>query len=633
MANAPQGTFQFAGVFAEGEFQVNRSGSTLPDTITAQFNLNSVIPQYGDIRVAYGNQSILIPGCRVVRAEVQGGTGGRYREVQFQDRRWRWQYAYAFGNINIEKFFWYSDVLYNRLPAIEAINFLLGLVGETNAQFFPVDAFGRIDFDSYGNADKFYAYQVPQHFDGRTVAECLDEMLTNFNARVYLGWDNRARIFVPGFGASVPNDQRVMDYTVSVTPPVVPETVVFEFLRNTFVNDFVLEAVGYLWDTARENPSQSLVPIRSLNYGPINPQTNAIDWSLADPPSFNRIHDKRIRELCRRTIFKLYRIDSSKRISLLNPFANTSIQGLGLDFNPEDFVLDDALYVDHPMSINLRSPQKPATWKNAGIDADYNRLMFDEESRNFSVMGYFADRTLHQKNNNAAAPANYQMTGQEFAAFSDAQLRTNFPNSVYNGSFEFDAENKLVKLADALVFINRNQAGAVQTQTYQPAKLILRGSHRLRRRADMEFIRTVIPFRLNSPLSVPGLVEKVTLDETLYFSRYGGTSLSDIESKIQPYFANYVASKTVFESASVPMKGFAFDIAPDGNIPNVTFSRNSAGQCTTVVQWQKENPVIFPTYDELSSRQRMQATSTAMNQNQKRQAGKLQAFLTRKGLT
>ena len=632
MANAPQGTFQFAGVFAEGEFQVNRSGSTLPDTITAQFNLNSVIPQYGDIRVAYGNQSILIPGCRVVRAEVQGGTGGRYREVQFQDRRWRWQYAYAFGNINISHGVGYS-VLTNRLPAIEAINFLLGIVGESNAQFFPPNAFGTVYFDSYGNAEEFRMFSDPQHFDGRTVAECLDEMLTNFNARIYLGWDNRVRIIVPGFGANIPNDQRVMDYTVSVTPPVVPETVVFEFPENQFENDFVLEAVGYLWDTKNENPSSSLVPLRSLNYGPINPQTNAIDWSFADPPSFNRIKDQRIRELCRRTIFKLYRIDSSVRVSLLNPFENRDTQGLGLAFNPEDFILDDALWIDHPMSVSLRQPNKPPAWKNAGIDADYHRLTFNEESINFTVMGYFADRTLHQKNNNVVAPANYQMTGREFVDYPVATLRTQFPNSVYNGSFEFDAEQKLVKLSNALVYINRNPAGAVQAQTYQPAKLILRGIHKLRRRADMEFIRTIIPYRLNSPLPVPGMVEKITLDDTLYFFRFNGQRVSEIEFRIQPYFANYVASKTVSESATVPMKGFAFDIAPDGNIPNVTFSRNSAGQCTTVVQWQKENPTIFPMYDELSDSQRSDAIARAVKKNQRRQAGQLQAFHTRKGIT
>jgi hypothetical protein len=630
MANAPQGTFQFAGVFAEGEFQVHRSGSTLPDTITAQFTLNSVIPQYGDIRVSYGNQSITIPGCRVVRAEVQGGTSGRYREVQFEDRRWRWQYAYAFGSINLDiAISQYATA--NRLPAFAAINFLLGIVGEQNAQLTPLDAFGSVDFDSFGNADEWHPYTTGQHFDGRTVAECLDEVLNDFGARIYLGWDNRVRIFLPGYGANIPNDQRVMDYTVSVTPPVVPESVVFEFPDTNFTNDFVMEAVGYEWDTSAQNPSSRLVPIDQLNYGPINPVTNKVDWSYSDPPLFNRIQDKRIRELCRRTIFKLYRIDSSVRISLLNPFRNTSTQGLGLEFNPDDFVLDDALYVDHPMFIPLQRPQKPPKWKLAGIDADYNRLMFDEHS-SFSVMGYFADRTLHQTNNNVVIPANYQMTGLEFAAFDNATLRTTFPNSVYNGSFEFDAEKRLVKLSNALVFINRNPAGAVQAATYQPAKLILRAVHKLRRRADMEFIRTVIPVRLNSPLSVPGMVEKLRVDDRLWFDRFLGVSIANIESKIQPYLSNYVASKTVSESATVPMKGFAFDISPDGNIPTVSFSRNSAGQCTTSVQWQKENPSIFPMYDELSNSQRSRATSRAVVRNQKKQASQLQAFLDKKGL-
>jgi hypothetical protein len=630
MANAPQGTFQFAGVFAEGEFQVHRSGSTLPDTITAQFNLNSVIPQYGDIRVSYGNQSITIPGCRVVRAEVQGGTSGRYREVQFEDRRWRWQYAYAFGNVNIKSITLFRSSA-NRVTTIEAINFLLGIIGEQNAQFSPPDLFGYPAFDPFGNIEKWNPYTTAKHFDGRTVAECLDEILSEYNARLYLGWDNRVRIFVPGYGANIPNDQRVMDYTVSTTPPVVPETVVFEFPDTNFSNDFVMEAVGYLWDTKAENPSTSLVPIDKLNYGPLNPVTGKVDWSYSDPPLFNRIQDKRIRELCRRTIFKLYRIDSSVRVSLLNPFQNTNTQGLGLEFNPNDFVLDDALYYDHPMSQAFRQPQKPSSWNYAGIDADYQRLMFDEHSH-FSVMGYFADRTLHQTNNNVVIPANYQMTGLEFAGFDDATLRTTFPNSVYNGSFEFDAQERLVKLSNALVFINRNPAGAVQAATYQPAKLILRATHKLRRRADFEFIRTVIPFRLNSPLSVPGMVEKLRVDDRLWFDRFSGVGIDSLTLDLRGYVDNYVASKIVSESATVPMKGFAFDVSPDGNIPTVSFSRNSAGQCTTTVQWQKENPVMSPRYNEISDWLHSKSTRQAVARNEKRQASQLQAFLQRNGL-
>jgi hypothetical protein len=422
-----------------------------------------------------------------------------------------------------------------------------------------------------------------------------------------------------------------MDYTFSVTPPVVPETVVFEFPDTNFTNDFVMEAVGYEWDTKAENPSTSLVPIDQLNYGPLNPVTNKVDWSYSDPPLFNRIQDKRIRELCRRTIFKLHRIDSSVRISLLNPFQATNTQGLGLEFNPNDFVLDDALYVDHPLSQSFRQPQKPIAWKNAGIDADYQRLMFDEHS-SFSVMGYFADKTLHQTNNNVVIPANYQMTGLEFAAFDEATLRKTFPNSVYNGSFEFDAQERLVKLSNSLVFINRNPAGAVQAATYQPAKLILRATHKLRRRADFEFIRTVIPFRLNSPLSVPGMVEKLRIEDRLRFDRFYGVGIDSITLDLRGYVDNYISSKIVSESATVPMKGFAFDISPDGNIPTVSFSRNSAGQCTTSVQWQKENPIMSPQYDEISDWLHSKSTRQAVARNEKRQTSQLQAFLQRNGL-
>jgi hypothetical protein len=599
MANAPQGTFRFAGVFAEGEFQVSRTGSTKPDTITAQFPLNAVIPQYGNIQIAYGQQYITLPDCRVVRTEIQGGANGRYREVQFEDRRWRWQYAYAFGNVNVSLDFFFA----NQLSAVDVINNLLAIVGDANPAIIPPNALVSIRPDRFGNVDehaKWTAFYEAQHFDGRTVAECLEEILSFYNLRLFIGWDNRVRIYVPGYGRSIPDDQRVMDYTVSATPPVVPETVVFEFPRVTFRNDFVLEAVGYT-------------------------------WSYADVPNFFRITDKRIRELCRRTIFKLYRINSSIRVSLLNPFLNSNISGLGLDFNPDDFILDNALWIVNPLSGQISQPA-PVKWQQAGVDQDYQRLLFDDDCNFFTVMGYFADRTLHQINNNAPnIPSNYQMTGSEFRNFDETNLRIAFPNSIYNGSFEFDAEERTVKLSDALVFINRNNAGAVQSTTYLPAKLLLRAEHKLRRRADMEIFRLVVPYRLNSPVSSPGLVEKIRVDYPLLFSPWGSLNLQDIERTASPFFANYVASKFASESATVPMKGFAFDISPDGNIPTVSFSRNSSGQCTTSLQWQKENPVIFPMYDELTKAQRDREMAAAYRRNIANQSRKLQPYLKRLG--
>ena len=627
MPNAPQGTFEFAGVFAEGEFQIARSGSTSPDTFTAQFLLGSNIPQYGAVRLSYGTRSVLLPDCRVVRSEIQGGTGGRYREVQFEDRRWRWKYAYAFGQINSQAS--YSS-LPNYLPVDKAIRHLLSIVGDPDPLIFPPEALTQVDPVRYSNA-KVWSNIFPQHWDGRTVADCLEELLSYYGLRLYLGWDNRVSIYVPGYGRDIPSDDRVMDYTFSVTPPVVPETLVFEFPNVTFVNDFVLTPVGYMWDTNTQNPS-GLAPIENLNYGPIDPATNQINWALADPPLFNRITNKRIRELCRKTIFKLYRIDSSKRVSLLNPFQNQRIQGLGIAYDPEDFILDDTLVRVDPIAGG-NAPTAPVKWKQVGVDADYQRLLFDEECDEFTLIGYFADRTLHQWNNNIPqVNAGYQLTGSEFINLDIATIRTQNPTVVYNSGFDFDAEERVFKLNDSLVFINRNQNGAVQAASYLPAKLIARVEHKLRRRADCETIRLVVPFTLNSPLAVPGLVEKIRIDDPLKFDRFGSTLESyATTAKLAGYFRNYVASKFSVESAMVPMKGFCFDIQPDGNTPTVALSRNSAGQCITAVQYLKENPVIFPIYDELTDRQRDASNRQIMKRNVKKNSAKLQAYLIRRG--
>jgi len=627
--NAPQGMLRYAGIWCDGEFQVTRTGTTMPDQIRAQFVLSANLPQYGNLEVFYGDKWITIPDCRVSRMEITSGVNGRYREVEFEDRRWRWKYAYAFGHTNFDYGFNFSYRA-NDLSVLDTIRYLLDIVGEGEPEVYPAGAVVRLDEDRYGNYTGFTQYSVAQHFDGRTVTECLEEMLQYLGLRLYLGWDNVVRLYAVGYGRSIPSDQRVMDYSVSVTPPVVPQTIVFEFKRQVFENDFFLEPVGYMWDPAKENPSSSIRPLSSLNYGPINQNTNQIDWSLADPPNFNRIPDKRQRELCRRTIFKMYRIDSSQRRPLLNPFFNPLVAGLNFEFNADDFILDNALWIDRPLSQQAARPQPPASWKFAAVNHDYYRLYFDEDCKDFTVMGYFALRTLGQATNNAQIAANYQLLGTEFEPFDTPTLRTQYPDTVYNGGVSFDPETRVVKLETPLYFVNRNPAGAVQQNTYLPAKIMLRAQHKLRRRFDMELMRLMIPVPINSDYSVPGLVEKVVIDGTHYWSRANaGAALNALWYQQQAQ--QYVASKSISESATIPMKGFAFDISPDGNMPSVVFSRNASGQCTTMVQWQKENPLMFPTYDEEAAKIAQRAQVNAIPGNAVRNARNLKQFMAAKG--
>ncbi|NCV41134.1 MAG: hypothetical protein EBW11_11340 [Betaproteobacteria bacterium] len=128
---------------------------------------------------------------------------------------------------------------------------------------------------------------------------------------------------------------------------------------------------------------------------------------------------------------------------MLNPFQNQRIQGLGIAYDPEDFILDNTLVRVDPIAGG-NAPTAPVKWKQVGVDADYQRLLFDEECDEFTLIGYFADRTLHQWNNNIPqVNAGYQMTGSEFINLDIATIRTQNPTVVYNSGFDFDAEERV----------------------------------------------------------------------------------------------------------------------------------------------------------------------------------------------
>lgn len=602
MANEPQGMFRFAGIWADGEFSVTRSGSTKPDQLRAQFILGANLPQYGDVEVWYGQSFIRIPYCRVVRQEISGGAGGRMREVTFEDTRWLWRYQYGFGNTNLRKKIfgsWY--VTYKASKKLIVENFLK-LLGFAGVPVVPPDALFDFNLSEYGTVLEDDAFFESSHFDGRPLPDCIEEVLEPMGIQLHLGWDNQVRLFSQGYGREIPNDQRVMDYTVSVTPPVVPEVLVYEFANVNFQNDFVLEAVGYEWDDKLEKPSKRLAPLSKLSYGPIDPATNKIDWRLADPPLFKRIADKKKQELCRRTIFKLYRIDSSKKVELCKPFFEDVPPKSNIKYDATDFVLHDALWTRSPGA--LQSDE----WVQWGVRRDYNRLLFDDHvDDDMKLIGFFCDQTVHQKNNNAAhvesqfgtISADYQMTGSEFRYRKDADLQKNYPEICYSRGFQFDPDTMVVQLDDRLLWIDRNSTGQVQGSTYRPAKIVLRCRHKLRRRSDMEIIRHMVPVSLASQFSAAGVVDKIRIDDPVHISWYGSQRFDQLKQKLSVLTAQYMAKKRMAEAATIPIKGFAFDINTDGRIASVSFQRSSNGACTTSVQWQNENPVNQPTHQEL----------------------------------
>lgn len=562
MANAPQGRFRFAGVWADGAFQVVRSGSAKPDTIRADFILGANLPQYGDIEVWYGDNFIRLPNCRLVRQEISGGASGRMRRCHFEDRRWAWNWNFAWGHPSSQqKNFGAYKALTTPYPLV--IRDLFAAVGDVVAGSLPSDAFFTPVLDKFGNLANYApTLSTEFHFDGRRAGDCIEEALAPSGMQVHLGWDNQIRLYGPGYGRERPNDTRVMDYTVSSTPPVIPEYLFYEW-PVVFENDFLLEAVGYDWTP--NGPSDIAYPLDQLNYGPIDPATGKIDWSLADPPNFFKIRDNQIRELCRRTIFKHWRVKFPMSEGVMLKFHNTP-RGSGVEFDPQDFT--------------------DIVRDNVEFDSDYP----------VQVYGYFANLTISRRNNVAINPL-LQLQGNEFHKYSDAEMRIQFPQLCYNGQVDFDTRNNVVRFQDYLVYINRNNAGAVQRNIYQPAKLIMRATHRLTKKSNNEYLRYVLPVSIDNPNRAAGIYDKILVsDQPISISRFFDRNFEDYRDTVALMTARYLQAKRMMESATIPMKGFCFDINTDGRIPSVTFERSDRGECTTQVQWQKEHPLFSPDY-------------------------------------
>lgn len=68
--------------------------------------------------------------------EITSGTAGRYREVEFEDRRWRWRYAYAFGQTNFSPDLSWTYKI-NDLSVLDTIRYLLSIVGEGEPEVYP----------------------------------------------------------------------------------------------------------------------------------------------------------------------------------------------------------------------------------------------------------------------------------------------------------------------------------------------------------------------------------------------------------------------------------------------------------------------------------------------------------------
>ena len=280
----PQGTLQYNGIHAEGGFTVLRTNSSVPDPITAKFLPSSYLAPYGDIALAYGSRFIVLRNCRLLRSELpQGGDGGRFHDVSFEDRRWAWQIPRLFAHWNNPTVALAGSGAYQKNYK-EMIEYICRVVlGEFNADLSAVTEEDSFELSS----------------DGDQAITVLETLLERRGYVVTLDLNDRMAIRRLGVGLFPPNDELVMDRAIAAELPTVPETVYCLSSHVEFTKDMLLEpVVSYRGD---------YIPVDSASWRPLG------GWGNEDPTTFPNV-DVNNRQQALAEVWKLYRIVSPSAV-------------------------------------------------------------------------------------------------------------------------------------------------------------------------------------------------------------------------------------------------------------------------------------------------------------------------------
>jgi|688.fasta_scaffold04211_26 hypothetical protein len=280
----PQATLQYNGIHAEGGFTVLRTNSSVPDPITAKFLPSAYLPPYGDIALAYGSRFIVLRNCRLLRSELpQGGDGGRFHDVSFEDRRWAWQIPRLFAHWNNPTVYLAGSSSYQKNYK-QMIEYICRVVlGEVNADLSAVTEEDFFELSS----------------DGDQAISVLETLLERRGYVVTLDLNDRMAIRRLGVGLFPPNDELVMDRAVAAELPAVPEIVYCLSSHVEFTKDMLLvPVVSYLG---------GYIPIDSASWRP------AGGWGNEDPTTFPNV-DVAYRKQALEEVWKLYRIVSPSAV-------------------------------------------------------------------------------------------------------------------------------------------------------------------------------------------------------------------------------------------------------------------------------------------------------------------------------
>lgn len=588
-----QGTLRYANIHAEGRFSLSRQAGVSPGQITANFLMSASLPPYGDVFLEWDGKTITLPNCRLRRKVVATSGAGRVQQVLLEDRRWRWQFDVVGGPLYGYYNHYEKGIKVTTATNIKSCRALAIMI---------LQWMGEVRFDVSALPDDFFPLVM---WDGEDPAAALEALVDTVGCQVVLRWDNTVRIVQRGIGQNAPSDSRVMDYTISQEPSVIPEFIIVEAGTTRFQADLPLEAIGYDPDT------KEIRLVDDLSYKP------ATGWGSEAPGQFYGITDPLLRDLAQSCVWKMFR-----------------------PAPPFDLAVNGNLFWRKGITSRIATDQ---LWRILPLESQQLDLWRDRTTdrlKDAQIIGWFCDQHHGWKNNMPFPFANVAPgTPLAIDQFRSIDLRTKTDKGyIYRGfgragemPFSIDAELGIIRTYEPLFCMALDVDGN-STEVIAPP-VSLRTSFIVR---DPDWRS---PYRqqyiVHVPGGKPGLVKTLRIADLLYeFSQaspeipvYFGPA--DFPQQCYFYALRWLNQFYDGPSAVIPMKGLALDIDVDGAMRSVTLSRDEGGRSTTVLEWHTERPEVRPTYTELFDKRTInqvvkrfrQVNSAAARSNGKRDFG------------
>jgi hypothetical protein len=293
---------EFPSVDAIESCSYTRSLGIAPGVVTMKIlpQPDFTIAAGGDVVFHYGDETRVVPSCKVDQGSYTRNEGGFIVTLSLWDRRWKWMFGGPFGPLSGQ---------YNILEEVGTIkeNFSRKQLRTPRAlAVLCLEAMGEVGYDVSAVPDDPYNDLLPETLWDREIpAKALAALCDEIGfTPAYRVSDDTVRLYELGQGEDLPTED-IEDQGIKVNPPERPDSLMVACGPTLFQIIIPLEAVG-------KDIDGTIKPISKLSYKPANGwsyespahmiNVDLTQLFLPDGTSINR------RTLAQQTVFRWYRI-------------------------------------------------------------------------------------------------------------------------------------------------------------------------------------------------------------------------------------------------------------------------------------------------------------------------------------